>query len=331
MSQLDIFYSYKGKDNIKPSEDILLAYKDKGLIFDENNRTIYANGLEYCANNTSSSDGSNYDDTELRGRVEDLESDVEELKKREPSEGGGGTGDYDDTQLKKWISETYIAKGTSADKLLQDDGNTRDVYDSENLDNAGVGTQIPTVRSIKNALANYAKTNDLNSLVSSEDLTGILTNLKSEILGGAGEDYDTLKEIEEWIEEHQDLYQALISTVSQKATKEEVKTDITTVTNHVNTEMAKKANVIVCDNQYEFDNILTKDNNTIYLIKGDQDVWAAKEYVDELYELMVDLRDRVKRLEVVNDITDSYDELEELKTNDIVNISPKPGSARDDE
>lgn len=277
MNQLDIFYSYRGKNNIKPSEDILLTYKDKGLIFDENNRTIYANGLEYCAGSTSSSGGTN----------------------------------YDDTQLKKWISETYIAKGTSADKLLQDDGNTRDVYDSENLENSGVGTQIPTVRSIKNALANYVKSNDLNSLVSSEDLTGILTNLKSEILGGAGEDYDTLKEIEEWIEEHQDLYQALISTVSQKATKEEVKTDITTVTNHVNTEMAKKANVVVCDNQYEFDNILTKDNNTIYLIKGDQDVWAAKEYVDELYDLMVNLRDRVKRLEVLNDITGTYDEEED--------------------
>ena len=289
MSQLDIFYSYRGKDNIKPSEDIILAYKDKGLIFDENNKTIYANGVEYCANSTNTGGSGNT---------------------------GEGSSNYDDTELKKWVSETYIAKGTDANKLIQNDGNSRDVYDSENLENSGVGTQIPTVRSIKNALANYAKSNDLNSLVSSEDLTGILTNLKSEILGGAGEDYDTLKEIEEWIEEHQDLYQALIATVSQKATKEEVNTDITTVTNHVNTEMAKKANVVVCDNQYEFDNILTKDNNTIYLIKGDQDVWAAKEYVDELYDLMVELRDRIKRLEVVNDITGSYDDNEDNEDKD---------------
>lgn len=59
----------------------------------------------------------------------------------------------------------------------------------------------------------------------------------------------------------------------------------------------EKSNTAVCDNQYEFDNILTKDNNTIYLIKGDQDVWAAKDYVDELYDLMVELRNRVTVLE----------------------------------
>lgn len=64
----------------------------------------------------------------------------------------------------------------------------------------------------------------------------------------------------------------------------------------------KKCNVVVCDNQYEFDQILTKDNNTIYLIKGDQDVWAAKDYVDELFDMMVDLRSRITKLEA-----DSYD------------------------
>lgn len=63
-----------------------------------------------------------------------------------------------------------------------------------------------------------------------------------------------------------------------------------------------KVNVEVCDSQYDFDQILTKSNNTIYLIKGDQDVWAAKDYVDELFDLMVDLRSRVVRLE-----SDTYD------------------------
>ena len=58
-----------------------------------------------------------------------------------------------------------------------------------------------------------------------------------------------------------------------------------------------KVNVEVCDSQYDFYQILTKSNNTIYLIKGDQDVWAAKDYVDELFELIVDLRSRVVRLE----------------------------------
>lgn len=65
-----------------------------------------------------------------------------------------------------------------------------------------------------------------------------------------------------------------------------------------------KSSVEVCDNQYEFDQILTKDNNTIYLIKGDQDTWAAKEYVDELYDLNVELRNRIKVLESLNGINE---------------------------
>lgn len=62
----------------------------------------------------------------------------------------------------------------------------------------------------------------------------------------------------------------------------------------------KKCNVEVCDNQYEFDQILTKDNNTIYLIKGDQDVWAAKDYVDELWDLVAELRNRLNNIEGIS-------------------------------
>lgn len=64
--------------------------------------------------------------------------------------------------------------------------------------------------------------------------------------------------------------------------------------------IGKKCNVEVCDNQYEFDQILTKDNNTIYLIKGDQDVWAAKDYVDELWDLVAELRARLNNIEGVS-------------------------------
>lgn len=67
-------------------------------------------------------------------------------------------------------------------------------------------------------------------------------------------------------------------------------------------EINKKCNVEICENQFEFDQIKTKDNNTIYLIKGDQDTWAAKEYVDELYDLNVELRNRIKALEALNGI-----------------------------
>lgn len=46
----------------------------------------------------------------------------------------------------------------------------------------------------------------------------------AEIVGGAGTDFDTLKEIETWIGEHGDLYEALVSTVGAKANADDVYT-----------------------------------------------------------------------------------------------------------
>ena len=62
----------------------------------------------------------------------------------------------------------------------------------------------------------------------------------------------------------------------------------------------KGLGIVVCDNQYEFDQILTKDNNTIYLIKGDQDQWFSKEDGNELYDFYGELRERVAHLERLN-------------------------------
>ena len=228
---------------------------------------------------------------------------------------GSDGGSYDDTALKQWVSDTYIAKGTDTNSLVQVDGNGRAIFDNDSFSNAGVGTQIPTVRSIKTELSQYLKTGDvdLDAYVTSESLTSDLTNLKSEILGGAGEDYNTLKKIEEWVEEHQDLYQALISTISEKAGKDE-NADMATQTyveGEVDTlieELGKKSNVVVCNNQYEFDQILTKDSNTIYLIKGDQDQWFSKEDGNELYDFYGELLQRVQVLERLNGITEYGDE-----------------------
>ena len=230
--------------------------------------------------------------------------------------GSGGSGEsYDDTELRQWIKNNYIEKGDDSESLIQADGDFRNIFDGDSFADSGVGTEIPTVRSIKQELTNYLKNGDINldDYEKTSDLLDKLTNLKSEILGGAGEDYDTLKEIEEWVKEHEDLYQALISTVSQKATKEEIK-DMATQT-YVNEEfekiaeeLDKKCTVVVCDNQYEFDSILTKDNNTIYLIKGDQDQWFSKEDGDELYDFYGELLERVVHLERLNGITDYNNE-----------------------
>ena len=320
----------KGRiEDLESDVEELKNKEDKDTVYNDSELRERIGALEA---GSGTGDGS-YNDSELRGRIVTLESDVNELKGREDKdtvyddselrgriedlESNQGTGGdtYDDAELKKWISDTYIVKGTDTNSLVQVDGNGRAIFDNDSFADAGVGTQIPTVRSIKTELSQYVKTGeiDLDGYVTSESLSSDLTNLKSEILGGAGEDYNTLKKIEEWVEEHQDLYQALISTISEKAGKDEI-ADMATQTyveGEVETlveELNKKFNVVVCDNQYEFDQILTKDNNTIYLIKGDQDQWFSKSDGDELYDFYGELLERVKELERLNGITEYGDE-----------------------
>lgn len=204
----------------------------------------------------------------------------------------------------KKIRSVFLIKGNDPNQIVQSDGNLRPVYDSDAFESAGVGTQLPTIRAIRTALQKYLEKEDLDLsvYVTTEKLLTQLANLKSEIIGGAGEDYDTLKEIEEWISTHQDLYEGLLSAIAQRATKDEIKdmaskTETQQQFETLTAALDEKSNVVVCDSQYDFDNIKTKDPNTIYLIKGDQDVWAAKDYVDDLYDLIVDIRARLTILE----------------------------------
>lgn len=225
-------------------------------------------------------------------------NEINELRKRVDNivPGTGGEGSGGDVDL-----SGYIKKGTSSEKLVQENGTSRPIFDSADLD-TGNNTDIPTVRAVKNELNNYPKKEALEAYEKIEDLMSKLTNLKSEILGGAGEDYDTLKKIEEWVVEHQDIYLALVSTISEKADTVYVNDELGKLLAEIN----KKSTVVVCDNQYEFDQIKTKDLNTIYLIKGDQDQWFSKEDGDELYDFYGELRERVAHLERLNGITD-YD------------------------
>lgn len=113
-------------------------------------------------------------------------------------DGSTGGGDYyDDTALKQWISDNYIKKGE--------------------IDLSGYASRV-WVES-QGFLTSHQ---DLSEYIKSSEVEGKLTSLKSEILGGVGEDYDTLKEIESWITSHQDLYDGLITTISSKATKDEI-------------------------------------------------------------------------------------------------------------
>ncbi|MDE5551779.1 MAG: hypothetical protein K2I91_01130 [Muribaculaceae bacterium] len=52
-----------------------------------------------------------------------------------------------------------------------------------------------------------------------QEIAEIKNNVKAEIIGGASEDYDTLKEIADYIEQHGDVTEALNAAIGNKADK----------------------------------------------------------------------------------------------------------------
>lgn len=54
-----------------------------------------------------------------------------------------------------------------------------------------------------------------------EIMDGLCNKVKSDIIGSAKEDFDTLGEISEWIEKHPDMYNALIEQISKKVNIED--------------------------------------------------------------------------------------------------------------
>lgn len=68
-----------------------------------------------------------------------------------------------------------------------------------------------------NLLSDY-----LTNLVLKDELSTALNDLKTDILDGAPEAYDTLKEISEYINTHEDVVTSIISALGNKADKEEV-------------------------------------------------------------------------------------------------------------
>ena len=62
----------------------------------------------------------------------------------------------------------------------------------------------------------------LVNVVLKDDLESAIQNLKSEIVGGAPEVYDTLKEIADYIKSHGDITEAITKAVNDKADQSQV-------------------------------------------------------------------------------------------------------------
>lgn len=111
--------------------------------------------------------------------------------------------------IKDFATRSYVDEAVAAvdvtDQLVE--------YAKKTEVTEEIATEIGKVEAKIPSLDGYAKETYVD---------GKVANVKSEILGGVGEDYDTLKEIETWVKSHGDLYEALVTTVGQKATKTEL-------------------------------------------------------------------------------------------------------------
>lgn len=144
----------------------------------------------------------------------------------------------------------------------------------------------------------YAKKTDLpTDFYSKSEVDDAIANAKSQIIGGAGQDYDTLKEIETWVLAHQDLYTALVTTVGEKAAK-----------SYVDEQLGLKANAADVYTKGEVDTELAKkaDKSDTYT---KQEVDAAIEAVD----ITDQLEDYAKKEEVESQLAEKANASEVYK------------------
>ena len=181
-----------------------------------------------------------------------------------------------------------IDAGTLATKEeLNDYAKKADVYTKEEAD----GKFLTEHQS----LDDYAKKTDIpTDFYSKDEVDSAISDAKSELLGGAGNDYDTLKKIQDWVEEHQDLYTALVSTIGEKADADDVYTkdevdevlegyvtaDDVYTKDEVDAELAKKADAADVYTKTEADGkFLTEDDLPTFTAVTAEDVagWLAED------------------------------------------------------
>lgn len=126
------------------------------------------------------------------------------------------------TTIKDWAEKTFLKKADTNSFATKEDLDKYQIKgnyltEHQSLDGYATEKWVEDKKYLTEhqSLGNYYNKSEVDTRIS---------NAKSEIIGGAGADYDTLKEIETWVKEHQELYNALISTISGKADKSELPT-----------------------------------------------------------------------------------------------------------
>lgn len=157
------------------------------------------------------------------------------------------------------------------------------------------------------SLSDYAKTSDVK---------GLISTAKSEILGGAGEDYDTLKEIETWIVSHQDLYDGLIASNATKGFVESKIDELSDVYQPKGDYLTEHQSLSNYYDKTQVDGLITGVRNDIPSLNGyATESWVSgKNYLVEAnltpYAKSNDVTNEIKT--AVNGLSNTYYSKEEV-------------------
>ena len=120
---------------------------------------------------------------------------------------------------------------------------------------------------------------DLSKYYTKEEADAAITAKVAEIVADAPEDLDTLKEMSDWISQHEDSAAAMNSTIQQNAT------DISTLKNDSHTHTNKT--VLDGITQVQLDKITTNETN-ISILKNDSHTHSNKEILDSITQEQLD-------------------------------------------
>ena len=241
----------------------------------------------------------NLTDKDAQQKIEQIQSNLESY---ETKENAAATyqpkGDYltEHQDLSEYAKtsevESKIAEATTDMATKEDVANAIEELDLEETLSDYVKSE-----DLENQLADKADKSEIPSLegyATESYVDGKVSAVKDEIVGGASGAYDTLKEIEDYINNHGEAAAALNAEIAKKADKTELDNYIekkegydlskNDFTDELKEKLQETPKFVVVETREELDSINPKDENTFYYVAGESVEYLTEEVANELYQ-----------------------------------------------
>ena len=172
--------------------------------------------------------------------------------------------------IKTHIDNIYqrkeIGKGLSTNDFTNDDKNKLNNLSSK-AQSDWLETDIESATYIKHKPVNISEFNNDSNFITQSDVDERFNHL----IGLAPEALDTLEEIADKLTNNDEIHTAIINTISDKVSKEELNNQIKSLLIQIN-ELSNKIAILESRDQVkiltqeEYNNIENKDDHTLYIV-----------------------------------------------------------------